>query len=219
MKIEEIQNAKHILIVSDSSSFCNASALYTYILTLHKKVSLQVSKPLDKKLSFVPWFSKARDQSTSNADLVIRVNDDVKFLFEMFQKNSIKINTKMATALYGALLKRYKNFQSDDCDGTIFAIASKLISLNADYKTAHNFLQKRVALSLFRLKAMLFKEMILVEDAKQAKLFLSESILKASGASLEDAIEVMQEVLTIVHVKKVILYKSDENNKILKEIC
>ncbi len=218
MKIEEIQSAKHILLIANSSTFCNASALYTYILTLHKKVSLQVSEPLDKNLSFLPWFDKARKRSESNADLVIEVDDDVKALFNLLQVYKIKINIKLATALYSSLLKRYRSFRSEDCDGTVFAIASELISLKADYKTSHDFLQKRVSISSFRLKAIFFKEMIFVEEATHVKLFLSESILKASGASLQEAIEIMNEILTIVHVEKVTLYKSDENNKILKEI-
>ena len=45
--------------------------------------------------------------------------------------------------------------------------------------------------------------------------------LEASGASLEDAYIVLQELLTLVHVNQVHLYKYDTNNeklKLIKEI-
>lgn len=218
MKLDEINAAKHILLIVNSSTFANASALYTYILTLHKKISMQSSEPLKRELSFLPWFEKCRQNSTSNADLVIEVSGDTAALYSKLKEQKIKINAKMATALYAGLLIRYENFQSDTCDGTIFAMASTLIEEKADYKRSHEYLQRREALSTFRLRAKLFETLLLTESATHAKLFVDANMLTATGASVESAKVLIAEALKIVHVAKVTLYKSDENNKILKEI-
>jgi phosphoesterase RecJ-like protein len=74
--INRIQSAKHIVVIAhinpDADSFGSASAMYTYLLTLHKKVSLVcASKNMNPKLSFIPWFDKTRDILPSSADLAI----------------------------------------------------------------------------------------------------------------------------------------------------
>jgi len=216
--IDKIQSAKHIVLVTDSSCFANASAIYSYILTLHKKVSLHQTKPLAKKLSFVPWFENARERVASNADMIIEVKPDSKELFEFFLSHEIKVNVKMATALYCGILLEYDFFKSSACDGTIFAVSSQLITLGADYKLAREYLLNSVPLSMLRLKAIIFGTLVLTDNAKVAQVYVSDKDLKSSGASLEDAYSIMSEVLHGVHVTKVILFKSDENNKILKEI-
>ncbi|QSZ41287.1 phosphoesterase [Sulfurimonas aquatica] len=221
MNLKEINEAKHIVIETDSDSFANATAIYSYILTLHKKVSLRKTTDIDVNLSFLPWYDKVRDTIASSADLKIVATSDSRSLFELFKSNNISINKKMATSLYTGIMLRYKNFLSDDCDGTIFAISSELISLNAEYKTCTNFLTKRVPLSLFRLKAIMFKNLLLKEDAKEAHVYVAESDLRASGTSLKDAISIANEISNLVNVEKVILYERDENKniiKILKEI-
>jgi len=216
--IEEIKNAQHILIATSTSSFANASALYSFILTLHKKVSLQNLEPLSTKLSFLPWFDKCRENRPSTAQYIIDVDIDTLKLYKFFQDNDIKINQKMATALYGGLLSRYDNFLSSDCDGTIFALVSTLLGLGAQKKLCHDFLLFRVPLSYMRLKERLLKSLVLKDDAKHAYVSICDDDLKSSNSELNDAYTIIKEFLTIVHVEKVTLLKSDENNKIIKEI-
>ncbi|MDQ7067062.1 MAG: hypothetical protein Q9M40_03115 [Sulfurimonas sp.] len=142
--IEKIKNAQHILIITDSASFANASALYSAILTLHKKVSLQNTESLDVKLSFLPWFEKSRTNRPSTADYLIEVNIDTLELYNFLTQNTFKINQKIATALYAGLLSRYDNFLSSDCDSTIFALVSKLLGYNIQKQLCHEFLLQRV---------------------------------------------------------------------------
>ena len=216
--LDTISKSKHILISTDSDSFANASAIYSYMLTLHKKVSITNINLVDINLSFLAWFDKLRETPPSSADFKITTTNDTKALFEFFKDNEIKINKKMATALYAGLLKRYKQYSSSDCDGTIFAIASELISLGAEYKICNEFLLKKVSLATMRLKSMIFKSMLLKESATHAYLFVSSDVLKASGATLKEAYSIMDDAMSIVNVKRVTLCSSDENNKILKSI-
>ena len=74
--IEKIDSAKHIVVIShvnpDADSLGSASAMYTYLLQQHKKVSwFCKTKNIDNKLSFIPWFEKIRDSFPSSADLAI----------------------------------------------------------------------------------------------------------------------------------------------------
>ena len=216
--IDKIQKANHILIVANSDSFANASVLYSYILTLHKKVSISYTTSIDNKLSFLPWYSKLREVSPSSADLVLNVDSDTEKLFFFLKENRIKINKKMATSLYAGVLKQYSFFTSKQCQGTIFAVSSELINLKADYKTCHDYMQNRVSLSSLRLKALLLKSLLLKDSATKANLFISDEDMKASGGTLEDAYLIMREVLNLVHVEEVFLIKVDENSKIIKNL-
>ena len=77
--IETIEKARHIVVIAhvnpDADSLSSASAVYTYMLKLHKKVSFFcVSKHIDEKLKFLPWIEKIRDTFPSDADLAISLD-------------------------------------------------------------------------------------------------------------------------------------------------
>lgn len=212
----DIDNAKHIVIKTDADSFANANVLYSYILSKHKKVSLVITQEIDAKFSFLPWYAKQRENTPASADLVIQAQPDTVALFGLLKKNSVVINQKMATALFAGLLKSTEGFLN--ADGTAFAIASGLIEQKADYFTCKEFLQKREPLALFRLKSLMYKKMRQSENAQIMNMYISDEDLKSSGATGKDVEKVLKEVLKIVHVKEVRLYKSDDKNKILKSI-
>lgn len=215
---DSFKNAKHILLLTGSDSFANTSALYSYVLTLHKKVSIQKVDDIEMSVSCLSWFDKIRDNAPLSADYIVNVSTDTKLLFDFFIKNEIKINKKMATSLYAGLLKQYKGFVSDDCDAKIFAISSKLIDLGAEYKLVNECLFEKMPLALFRLKAILFQSICLTKNATHAKVYVSSDDLKASGTLLKDAYAIMYEIKNIVNVKRVTLYKHDDENRELKTI-
>lgn len=217
LPIQDIQTAQHIAVIAKNKSFANASAIYSYLLTQHKKVSLVRAEKIHTNLSFLPWFEKLKDTMPTSVDMSIDVSSETLEYFDFFQKNSQKINKKMATALYAGLLNRYENFTTDESDGTIFALARELIELGAEHKSCNKNIIHSVGLSVFRLKALLFAKMILVDEARELRVFICDEDLKKSGASLEDAESIIKELLSMVHVRRVVLIKSDEKNKILKE--
>lgn len=218
LNIKKIEASKHILIKSDSDSFANASAIYSYILTLHKKVSLYHEEEIDARFSFLPWFSKLKKIRPSSADFEIDVNEEVLDYCSFFQLHGIKINKKMATALYSSLLIRYDNFNSSETHGMVFAFASQLIELGAERQIAHKYIVQSKSLALFRLKAILYKNMLLVNNAREVELCVNDADLKSSGATIKDAFEIMKDMLSLAHVDKVTLKKSDANMKIIKTI-
>ena len=215
--IEQIDASKHILIKSDKENLAQASVLYSYLLTLHKKVSLY-AQSMDAKFSFLPWMDKVRENRMSSADMEIDSNIEILDLYNFLQDNALKINAKMATALYAGFLKRYKNLMEEDVDGTVFAAMSQLITLGADHKLCVRQLYKSVPLRMIRLKSIFFKKLLLQENARVACVSISDADLLASGASMQEAKDAAAELLNVVHVEEVHLVKSDENNRIIKII-
>ncbi|MDD2357414.1 MAG: DHH family phosphoesterase [Thiovulaceae bacterium] len=77
--IKIIERAKHVVVIShvnpDADSLSSASAVYTYMLKLHKKVSFFcASKNIEEKLKFLPWVEKLRDVFPVDADLAISLD-------------------------------------------------------------------------------------------------------------------------------------------------
>lgn len=216
-EILDIDDVKHIVLHANSSSFCNASALYTYILTQHKKVTLFVEEPIEYRFSTLPWFEKIRGVSPSKAERSIEVSSDTLAYYTLFKENHITINKKMATSLYAGVVIEYENFQSSATNGMVYACVAQLISLGAEYRRCNSAILHSVPLARFRLKAKLFSSMLLQEDAKLLSLYLSDEDLQSSGASLTDMKYIVKETLSLVHVERVVVYKSDEENKIIYE--
>jgi phosphoesterase RecJ-like protein len=216
VKHQEILDAKHISIVVDEDSFANGSALYTYLMTLHKKVSFVSHNNISIRYNFLPWYDKIRTRSPQSADLEILMDDNIKGLYLQLKEKTI--NKKMALSLYASLCMRYKFFTSDECDGTEFAIANELIEYGADFKIVKKSLYYSFSLSLIRLKSIMLKEMHLTNNAKTAVLYIDDDILKATGSDIKEAIEVMYDVLRMVRVESVELLDKDNNIiKILKK--
>ena len=217
VSLEDINKAKHIAILTNSNAFADASALYTHILRLHKKVSIVCeSQNIEYRLSFLPWFNKLRNIVPSSADLVIDLTLETESLYNLFKSNDIAINEKMATSLYAGLLKRFDGFLNSDVDGMVFADVSELIKQGADCQLCNKYIMNRVSLSTLRLKAVMLKNMILINDSKAALFQVSDDDFKSSGAELSEAYEIMNEGLNLPYVELSILL--DSENEILKLI-
>ena len=217
ISLADIDKAKHIAILTSGDSFADASALYTYVLRLHKKVSIvNESQDIGSEFSFLSWFDKLRAVVPSSADLVVDMDLEKESLCSLFKSQNITINKKMATSLYAGLLKRFDGFLESSVDGTTFAFVSELIKQGADYKLCNKFIMKRVSLSTLRLKALMLANMILINDAKATLFCLSDNDLNSSGATLSEAYEIIREGLHLPYVEMAILISSE--NEILKII-
>ena len=212
--IKEAEKAKHIVIKCEPEYFPQASVLYSYFLTKHKKVTLFMPKE-SSQFSFLAWYEKRRTLEIQSADCNIDANVDILTLYSFLKKEELTINKKMATALYAAILKRYDNFTVKNCDGTLFAIVSELINSGADHDMCITRMYGQKPLSFFRLKALVYKKFLLKENASVIEVVLSESDFQESGASWEMLKEIAKELLKVVHVHEVRIMKSDEKDKIL----
>ena len=214
--LNKIEDAKHIEIVVESEKLFVGSALYTYILTLHKKVSLVCkSNDIEYKYSFLPWFDKIKRSDTPSADLSIKLEVSGEKLYDYFKQNSITINKKMATALYGALLDESEGFRNNKLGTLFFDTISSLIKYNADYKICQKFIVEFNSLALLRLKAIMLQEMKIENDAKNAIFFLSDEKLKRTGANLKDAQQIIKESFFLPYIERAILLNNDKENEVI----
>ncbi len=214
--LKEIENAKHVAIVVDDEVLIPVgSALYTYVLRLHKKVSFVFEKGVvDRKFSFLPWVDKIRLHTPTSSDVKVKLDSADLDLYNVFKINAIVLNQKMATALYASLLLEYDGFINSDADGTIFATASELMACGADYKTCNKFIIKRTTLAKIRLKSLMLKNMLLTDNAKEAVFYITDDDLKSSGATLEDAKEITKEAFGLEYVEKTSLIIKDKGNMV-----
>ena len=217
--LTEIDNAKHVMIVTDAKFLSGASALYTHILRLHKKVSLVCqTDSISYKLSFLPWFEKIKVLKLASADVIIEFDYSSVELYDFFKKSGIKINPKMATALYSGFLQESDGFLNSSVNGTTFASVGELIEAGADYKICNDFLMKRTTLASLRLKAIMLKNMVLQNSAKAAVFYISDDDIESTGASLEDCDETLKESLNLAHVELALLLNKDKEYEVLKLI-
>lgn len=206
--LEQIQHHKHIVIIANNETFPLANALYSYILTLHKKVSLTMTEEVDKKFGFLPWFDKVRLQIPSSYDYKIELSENHYEIYQWFEEHGVKINVKMATAFYSAfLLDPEQNHK----------VLYELDELGAQKDICIKYLKESEPLCLFRLRAYMFERFVLENSAQTLKAYVNDEMLGKSGASVRDAHVVAKELLNMVHVNKVVLVQED-TNKILDEI-
>ena len=94
--LDNIDSVKHIVILSDTKNLAVASALYSHLLRLDKKLSF-VSKPshLSLNFSFLPWYDKIKTSQPSSYDLIIEVDFSCIEFYDYLKIKNIKIRKKL----------------------------------------------------------------------------------------------------------------------------
>lgn len=235
--LDKIESSGHILLISESSvgSICSASAIYTYLLQKHKKVSWYCkTKNISGRLSFIPWYEKIRDSLPGSADLAISLDcsntdgstlelecesinissgnsADPETIYKLFKENSIKLNKKMATALYAGLLEEYGGFTGENVNISTYAIMAELIGSGADYSVCNKFITRTLSLAALRLKGAMLSGMTLEFEARVAMFCVSDDVMKSTGAVSEDCELALRESLYLPHVQLGILLKQNSD--------
>ncbi|MBN2896515.1 MAG: hypothetical protein JXK05_11575 [Campylobacterales bacterium] len=222
-----IEQARHIVLhvcaPLDADGLGSASALYTYVLTLHKKATLVCNAEIPPRLRFIPWVDQVRTHLPQSADVCIDISPDqgvlkVLEVFDFLRAREVKINVKMATALYGGLLESLEGFRSPQTDARALHVAAELLERGADAKAAVRFLFEMLPLSHLRLKALLLLEMQLACDAQLALLCVTRAHLQRSGAS-EGACEApLREALCLPSVACAVLLVEREDGGVGAEL-
>ncbi len=248
--VEKIESAGHIVLIShvhpDGDSLGSASAMYSYLLQKHKKVSwFCATKVIHQRFSCIPWIEEIKTSYPLGADLAISldcaskerlgvevgcalINIDhhptnssfgmlnlvqssalstTEILYRFFKENGVKINKKMATALYIGLLEDSDGFLSQSMDGTTFATVQELISLGAEFKLCNKKIMRSTSLAALRLKAVMLKNMELEHSATVAFFSVSYEDMKQSGAVPEDAEGALEESLFLPYVQVALLLR------------
>ncbi|MGB5965383.1 MAG: DHH family phosphoesterase [Sulfurimonadaceae bacterium] len=254
---QAIENAQHIVLIAhidpDADSFGAASAMYTHLMRLEKKVTLFcVTEQINPRLSFLPWFDKMRHQFPKSADLAISfdcgaykrlgvevpcdlINIDhhksneaygtinvidttaistTQVLFDAFYKHDIKINPKMATALYAGLLDDSHGFLAPKTDARSFQMAAALTEAKADINACANALFHQNSLAALRLKGMMFEQMYLLFDARVVIHLVTKEMLAMSGGREVDCEAALEESMGLPHVKLALMLRENRNGTV-----
>ncbi|MDP3266445.1 MAG: DHH family phosphoesterase [Sulfuricurvum sp.] len=126
-------------------------------------------------------------------------------VYEWFRSQDIKINAKMANALYAGLMDDTKCFRDPRCALNIFSMAHRLLELGADHEQCVNGLYNSKTLASLRLQGEMLKRMKLVLDGQLALFEVDQELLALTGASLGDCKTVLDEAITLKIVNVALL--------------
>lgn len=105
--LEKIAASNHIVVIShinpDADSLGSASAMYTFLLQNHKKVTwFCKTKNIDRKFSCIPWFENIKESFPLSGDLAIAFDcADKKRLGAEIGCELINIDHHATNSLYG----------------------------------------------------------------------------------------------------------------------
>lgn len=252
-----IDHAAHIVLIAhinpDADSLGSASAMYTYLMRLEKKVTLLcVTERINPRLAFLPWFDKIRHQFPKNADLAISfdcgaykrlgvevpcdlINIDhhksneaygainvidttaistTQVLFDLFRLYGIKINPKMATALYAGLLDDSHGFLALKTDARSFKMASDLTEAKAEISQCAEALFQRNSLAALRLKGLMFEKMYLLFEARVVVHKVTQEMMAQTGGREVDCEAALEESMGLPHVELALMLRENRNGTI-----
>ena len=251
---QTIQDAQHIVLIAhinpDADSFGSASAMYTHLMRLEKKVTLYcVTERINPRLAFLPWFDKIRHQFPAKADLAISfdcgdakrlgvevlcelINVDhhksnegygsinvvdttaistTQVLFDLFNESKIKINPKMATALYAGLLDDSHGFLAPKTDVRSFKMAASLTEAKADISVCAQALFHQNSLAALRLKGLMLEKMYLLFDARVVVHLVTKEMMAESGGREVDCEAALEESMGLPHVELALMLRENRN--------
>jgi phosphoesterase RecJ-like protein len=135
----------------------------------------------------------------------IEAMSTTQVVYKWFLEQDIKINAKMANALYAGLMDDTKCFRDPRCDMSIFSMACRLLEFGADHEQCVNGLYNSKTLASLRLQAEMLKRMKLVVDGRLALFEVDQELLTATGASLGDCKSVLDEAMALKIVNTALL--------------
>jgi hypothetical protein len=210
---QAIEKAKHIAVIVDEKSFAHGSAIYSYLLQLHKKVTLVSEVPLAKKLSCLAWYKDVRNALPQGAEYVLKVECEALELYHYLQNCGAKINEKIAQALYVALFME-RNLFAPSLEQERVAVASQLLEVACEAPACFNQVVRTRSLAELRLKAKLLQRAVLRADATQAWVEICEDDFKQTATQHKDIMVCVEDLFCLPYVQEVIFTDSQTKQKI-----
>ena len=126
-------------------------------------------------------------------------------LYEWFVTQSIKINGKMANALYAGLIDDTRCFSDPSCTHAVFEMGHALVKAGADHSLCVNALFHSHSLASYRLKAEMLNRMKIIHDGRVALFEVDQVLLASTGALLRDCKPVVDEAMGLKTVQIALL--------------
>jgi len=135
-------------------------------------------------------------------------------LMRWFKDEGIKINAKMATALYAGLADDTLGFMSPRSSGSVHEMAAELARCGADIDTANRALFLEQPLSALRLKSLIFAQMQLLSDARVALVKVTQEMMAHSGADPQACESALHEILGLPTLRAVVLLRERKDGSV-----
>jgi len=160
------------------------------------------------------------DHHTGNSrfgDVVMVDTDAVSttaILMRWFNDEGIKINAKMATALYAGLAEDTLGFMSRRSGASVYEMAAELARYGADIDTANRALFLERPLSALRLKSLIFGQMQLFSDARIAVAKVTREMMAQSGADPQACESALHELLGLPTARVAMLLRERSDGSV-----
>ncbi len=135
-------------------------------------------------------------------------------LFDLFHENEIKVNPKMATALYAGLLDDSHGFLAPKTDARSFKMAAALTEAKADISLCARELFHHNSLAALRLKGMMFEKMYLLFEARVVIHLVTKEMMAVSGGREVDCEAALEESMGLPHVELALMLRENRNGSI-----
>jgi len=135
-------------------------------------------------------------------------------LMSWFKAEEIKINPKMATAMYAGIAEASRGFMGRRTDAAVFAAAAELARSGADIAAVNQALFLRRPLSALRLKGRLLTALRLECDARIAVLTADRRMLAETGADADACDAVLDDALGLPTVEAALLLCEGEDGSV-----
>ena len=201
--LAKIKKADYIVLSVDNTTVALGNALYSYIVSLQKKVTLFAKERIETRFACLPWYEKVRYVQPLSADEVVELELDTLAVFKMLEAELPRINEKMTTALYTSFLIELQQSSKLLQDGMKLAAMAQLTEYGAKADLCIGHLFKREPLAVFRLRALVFGNFVLTQNANVVHVEVTQQMLNKSGATLAELYQVAKELLRLVHVCRV----------------
>ena len=132
-------------------------------------------------------------------------------LFDLFNEHRIKINPKMATALYAGLLDDSHGFLAPKTDARSFEMAAVLSRLKAETSQAAVALFHENSLAALRLKGLMFEQMCLLYDARLVVHRVTREMMEQTGGREVDCEAALEESMGLPHVSLALMLRENRD--------
>jgi phosphoesterase RecJ-like protein len=135
-------------------------------------------------------------------------------VYDLFKAAEVKINPKMATALYAGLLDDSAGFTVHKTDQKAFEMAADLAGCGADIALCNRRLMQTLSLAALRLKGEMFRQLQLLGGGRVAYLFVGRALLESTGAHPSDCEAALEESLHLPTVETAILLRENRDGSL-----
>ncbi len=135
-------------------------------------------------------------------------------LYDFFKSNGIKLNAKMATALYAGLADDSQNFTTDKTDERTFLMAADLLKSGANNALCTKMLFKQRSLASVRMKAMMLAAAELHCSGSVVSTLVERNFFEETGAYEVDCEEALHESLELANVQVALMLRHTKDGRI-----